>query len=88
MFLLVQSKFEPRRACHYLDFYDRIQFRASQNVKPVACPRLATLIAIGLYRLTYIQEQLSMEQKYLIQQCSPEKSRTFHTPVLHLCCCV
>jgi hypothetical protein len=54
MFLIVQSKFEPRRACHYLDFYDRIQFRASQNVKPVTFPRLATLITIGLYRLTYI----------------------------------
>ena len=27
LLLIVQSKFEPRRACHNLNFYDRIQFR-------------------------------------------------------------
>jgi hypothetical protein len=50
---IVQSKSEPLRPCHNLNFYAPVQFCAPQNVKPVACPRLATLIAIGLYGVTH-----------------------------------
>lgn len=69
MFLIVQSKVEAAAAFQQPTLLRPNPISGSANVRPVACPRLATLIVIDLCSVadTRTQEQLLKPQKIGIE---------------------